>query len=90
MPEQFITAYSVATGRKHDVPEEWLDHPILGRDFRRTPSDSPAGNPFDAWTIDQLREYAATNGIDLGGATRKAELVAAITDHHAPVAGEGS
>ncbi len=33
---------------------------------------------LDGMTVAQLKEYAANNGIDLGGATRKADILAAI------------
>lgn len=33
---------------------------------------------LEEMTVPQLKEYAATNGIDLGGARTKAEIVAAI------------
>ena len=36
------TAYSKRTGKKlpHLVPDHWFDHPVLGRDIRRSPSAS--------------------------------------------------
>ena len=49
--------------------------------------DSPAGEPqgdgeesvdLDALNLDELRTYAAENGIDIGDATRKADIRAAI------------
>jgi hypothetical protein len=33
----FVDVYSKTTGRKQRVPEHWLDHPTLGRNFRKTP-----------------------------------------------------
>lgn len=38
--------------------------------------DAPSG--FETMTNDQLKAYAETNGIDLGGATKKADIIAAI------------
>jgi hypothetical protein len=35
---QFVDVYSLTTGLKQRVPRVWLDDPILGRDFRKTPS----------------------------------------------------
>jgi len=34
---KFVEVYAKATGRKQNVPESWLDHPVLGRDIRKTP-----------------------------------------------------
>lgn len=34
--------------------------------------------PLKKMTVDELKEYAATNGIDLGEATKKADILAAI------------
>lgn len=34
--------------------------------------------PSDAWTIPRLQEYAAAKEIDLGDATKKADILAAI------------
>ncbi len=39
----------------------------------------PAANPLDAMSVEQLKDYATEHGIDLAGASRKAEIVAAIT-----------
>ena len=43
--------------------------------------DEPAGEEsvdLDALNLDELRTYAAENGIDIGDATRKADIRAAI------------
>ena len=49
------------------------------------PADEPQGEPageesvdLDALDLDELRTYAAENGIDIGDATRKADIRAAI------------
>lgn len=34
--------------------------------------------PLDKMTVDELKQYAADNGIDLGDATKKADILAAI------------
>lgn len=34
----FIEAYAVKTGAKQRIPADWLDHPVLGEQFRKTPS----------------------------------------------------
>lgn len=33
----FIDVYSKATGRKHRVPEHFMDNPVLAAPFRKTP-----------------------------------------------------
>lgn len=53
----------------------------------------PDGDPGEHWTVTQLEQYAADHGIDLAGATRKADVLAAINTHQqdpeSPAAGEG-
>ncbi|WGX98725.1 hypothetical protein [Nocardioides sp. L-11A] len=46
----FVEVYAKSTGRKQRVPEHWLDHPVLSRDFEKTPSaraaeQAPAPKP---------------------------------------------
>ncbi|MGY2036614.1 hypothetical protein ACW9HF_15135 [Nocardia gipuzkoensis] len=38
----------------------------------------PAGEPSDSWTVAQLQAFAKANGIDLGEATKKADILAAV------------
>jgi len=38
----------------------------------------PEGPPSESWKGEQLKAYAKANEIDLGGATNKADMVAAI------------
>ncbi|NEW40785.1 hypothetical protein GV794_01945 [Nocardia cyriacigeorgica] len=42
------------------------------------PTDVPDDEPSDAWTVADLRAYADLHGIDLGEATKKADILAAI------------
>jgi hypothetical protein len=42
------------------------------------PEDQPEGEPSDSWTVAQLTDYAKREEIDLGGATRKADILSAI------------
>lgn len=35
-------------------------------------------DPLDSMKVDELKEYAKTNGIDIGDATKKADILAAI------------
>lgn len=39
------------------------------------------GKPLADMTIPELTEYAAANGVDLDGATKKADIIAAIAAH---------
>lgn len=78
----FVSAFSTTTGEKQRVPAHWLEDPVLGGQFRKTPSQEAADqtlSPFDAYTVPQLQEYAAQHDIDVSGLTRKAELVAAVS-----------
>ena len=38
----------------------------------------PDGEPDGSWTVVELREYAREHGIDLEGATAKADILAAV------------
>lgn len=37
MPVAFVDAYSKTTGKKQRVPAYFLDHPVLGKNLRKTP-----------------------------------------------------
>lgn len=75
-----------ARGRKVWVPEHWMAHPVLSRGFKSLPSTrtrevpQPDGDPLpdESWSHAQLDEYAAGKGIDLTGATTKAEKISAM------------
>jgi hypothetical protein len=41
-------------------------------------ADEPTANPIDKMTVEELKAYAAEKGIDLGDATKKADIRAAI------------
>lgn len=79
----FVEAYAKSTGVKQVIPEHWLDHPVLGKDFSLTPSAKArqiaADQPSESWTHEQLDAYVTDHGLDLGDAKTKAEKVAAIT-----------
>jgi hypothetical protein len=80
--EGFVEAYSTKTGLKQVIPEHWLDHPLLGKDFSLTPSakarEVAADQPSESWTHKQLDKYVADHGLDLGDARTVVEKVAAI------------
>lgn len=42
MEPQKIAAYRVDNGAKVWIPEHWLTHPKLGRQFRKTPRQKAA------------------------------------------------
>lgn len=71
------------TGLEHPVAEgHWS---LRDPDYERI--DEPTGPPaLPHLTVPELREYALENGIDLHGATRKADILARI-NHEA--SGEG-
>ena len=82
-----VDVYDTKTGKKlpYQQPAHIVDHPVLGKRLSRIPSsttkDAPHGPPTTDWTIAQLDEYAAANGIDLDGAkASKASRVAAIEE----------
>lgn len=84
MASKFVQAYSKATGRIHSVPEHFIGHPKLGRDLELTPRQAAVDVtgtpdlPDESWTVVQLRAYAAEQDVDLDGATRKDDVLAAI------------
>ncbi|MEG1593291.1 MAG: Rho termination factor N-terminal domain-containing protein [Pseudoflavonifractor sp.] len=68
------------------VPERWRAATQALLDAAQA-AEQPVGTPtakstvvsvLDNMTVPRLQEYAANNGIDLGGATKKADIVAAI------------
>lgn len=42
----------------------------------------PEGPPSESWTVGQLKSHAAQAGVDLDGATKKADILAAIEAAH--------
>lgn len=77
-------------GEEQRVPEHWLDHPVLGAKFRTPPDvteETPDGDvvpvdpntPTEAWTIPDLVKFAEQHDIDLDGATRKGEILTALS-----------
>lgn len=83
----FKAAYRKDNGSKVWIPEHWFDHPTLGKPFTKTPRQRNADGPDDSWTVTQLRNHADRNGIDLAGATTKADILTAITT---PASGDTS
>lgn len=48
-------------------------------DTPETQVEEPATVPDESWTVAALREHADAEGIDLGDATKKAEILARLT-----------
>jgi hypothetical protein len=60
---------SVSEETAERLGSEWVDADAVAR------SDTPD----TSWKVAELKEYAAENGIELGDATRKDDILAAIT-----------
>lgn len=73
-----ITNPAVWAGDSADV----LDDPALPDDYTYSPDTTVdvVGEPSESWTVPQLREYAKDHEIDLGEASKKADILAAIKD----------
>lgn len=82
-------AYSHASAETHmivgcDLLAEVLDYIVIasfgasGASVAALNDDVPVGDELSAMTVAQLKEYAEANGIDLGDATLKADILAAI------------
>lgn len=80
----FVDVIVEATGREERVPADWIGHPVLGEGIRLVepepvveaidPDDAPSGRD----THEVIDAYAGEHGIDLTGASTKAEKVAVI------------
>jgi hypothetical protein len=88
-PTQFADVYSLTTGRKQRVPRAWLDDPILGRDFRKTPSQReldgelpprPAGDA----KAEEIAAFAEAADLDLSGIRKNADKLVAIEEAMGP------
>jgi hypothetical protein len=79
----FVDVYSLTTKQKQRVPRAWLDDPVLGRDFRKTPSqreldgELPPRPPGDA-KGQEIAEFAEAAGIDLSGIKKNDDKLVAI------------
>lgn len=82
-------AYSHASAETHmivgcDLLAEVLDYIVIasfgasGASVAALNDDVPVGDELSAMTVAQLKEYAKANGIDLGDATRKDDILTAI------------
>lgn len=73
-PGDVFTVERGVTGKWFE-PIHPLDHDADGRKGGSLPNDADG---FDGMTIPELKAYAEGKGIDLGDATRKADIIAAI------------
>jgi hypothetical protein len=79
---------SVAAGATDEFEDDEAEALVAGGygvyegDTRPKPESTAAQaedtQPSEAWTVGRLKEWAAEHGIDLGGATKKADVLAAI------------
>lgn len=64
-------------GSEHDVSEDEAKR-LISRGVAEAATLSKADAPSESWTVRDLRAYADDLGIDLGDATRKADILATI------------
>lgn len=63
-PESIVKEYEKGLGADAETPD--------------TPSEGPSG-PDDTWKNADIEKWAADNGVDLDGATKKADMLSAIS-----------
>ena len=64
-PEAAVLAYEGKTAKEKAPSEE--------------PAEKPEGTPDGTWKNAEIEDWAADNGVDLGGATKKADMLSAIS-----------
>jgi hypothetical protein len=81
------------------VPDDRLDEAYVALKVKRgdwkpapvsAPAAAPEGAPAAKWTTKQLTAFAEANGIDLGGATKKDDILAILVPAPANAGGEGT
>lgn len=79
----------VSTGVVVSVADEKVSR--LGAEWRPIDDSAPAKSetPDLSWKVAEIREFAEANGIDLGDAKKKDELLAAIADSSVDAESEG-
>lgn len=65
------------TGAVMSVPESVVGR--LGREWVDADARERSESPDSTWTVADLKAYAADNDVDLGDATKKEDVLAAIT-----------
>lgn len=71
-------AHGVIANVDDETGERLLGGPWERADAESDDVEYPEGAPEEEWTVKQLKAYAADRSIDLGDATKKADMVAAI------------
>jgi hypothetical protein len=82
MYDGFVEVVNDNTGNVERVPREWLDDPRLGRFIQRTNAQLALDHalpplPADA-KLAELRDYATSAGLDVEGASTKADFQALL------------
>lgn len=75
------TLYGPAGQKPSDEVAEQITNPkAWGKSAKDEPAaaEFPEGDPSEDWKVDELKAYAASKKIDLGDASRKADIVSAI------------
>ncbi|QMU97839.1 hypothetical protein FVO59_11955 [Microbacterium esteraromaticum] len=68
------------THRVSGVVVSVADEKVLGSDWRAEGETERSETPDASWKVADLKAYAEENGIDLGDATKKADILAALDD----------
>lgn len=89
MTARFVEVVNTATGIVQQVPEDYLDNPVLGVGLEKTVAQQVADGDVEAEVVAQpptekdtvavIDEFADKAGIDLGDAKTKADKVEVIT-----------
>lgn len=70
----------------HDIPDdEQATNPAPGAEAAHAGTDAPGddADELETMTVSELKSYAETVGIDLGKATKKADIIAIIREEEA-------
>jgi len=81
-PDETVTLTHATRGTRIRVAASDLDkYRRQGYQSAGAPaSAAPVGDPDESWTLAQLNTYANQNNVDLGGATRKADVLDALLE----------
>ena len=60
------------------------DDKVLGSEWKSLDETPRSETPDSSWKVADLKSHAVDNGIDLGDATKKDDILAAITAATAP------
>ena len=67
-------------GGPGDVVVSVADEKVLGSDWRAEGAAERSETPDTSWKVADLKAYADENGIDLGEATKKADILDALAN----------